>query len=83
MKKIILLFTFVIFTSAAFAQISFGPKIGYNTSKLSIDKSDIKSDLKSSFQFGAFLRLGTKIYVQPEVNWVTEGGIFKPSSLSF
>ncbi len=81
MKKIILLFTLVVFSSTAFSQISFGPKIGYNTSKLSTDKSDIKSDLQNSFQFGAFLRLGTKIYVQPEINWVTEGGIFKPISL--
>ena len=77
MKKIILFFTLVFFTTTVFSQISFGPKIGYNTSKLSIDKSDIKSDLRSSFQFGAFLRLGTKIYVQPEINWVTEGGVFK------
>jgi len=77
MKKIILLFAITFLASTAFSQISFGPKIGYNTSKLSTDKSDIKSDLQSSFQFGAFLRLGTKIYVQPEINWVTEGGIFK------
>jgi len=77
MKKIILLFAITFIASTAFTQISLGPKIGYNTSKLSTDKSDIKSDLQSSFQFGAFLRLGTKIYVQPEINWVTEGGTFK------
>ena len=81
MKKIILIFAITLFATTAFSQISFGPKIGYNTSKLSIDKSDIKTDLKSSFQFGVFLRLGTKIYVQPEINWVTEGGVFKPISL--
>jgi hypothetical protein len=81
MKKLILIFAITFIASTAFSQISFGPKIGYTTSKLSIDKSNIKSDLKSSFQFGAFLRLGTKIYVQPEINWVTEGGVFKPISL--
>ena len=81
MKKLILIFAISFIASTAFSQISFGPKIGYTTSKLSIDKSNIKSDLKSSFQFGAFLRLGTKIYVQPEINWVTEGGVFKPISL--
>lgn len=77
MKKIILLFAITFLASTAFSQISFGPKIGYNTSKLSTDQSNIKSDLQSSFQFGLFLRLGTKIYVQPEINWVTEGGVFK------
>ncbi len=81
MKKIILILAITFFATTAFSQISFGPKIGYNTSKLSTDKSDIKSDLRSGFQFGAFLRLGTKIYVQPEINWVTEGGVFKPISL--
>ncbi len=81
MKKFILILTVTFIATTAFSQISFGPKIGYNTSKLSVDKSDIKSDLRSSFQFGAFLRLGTKIYVQPEINWVTEGGVFKPISL--
>lgn len=77
MKKIILILTITFFATTAFSQITFGPKIGYNTSKLSTDKSDIKSDLRNSFQFGAFLRLGTKIYVQPEINWITEGGVFK------
>ncbi len=81
MKKLILILAITFIATTSFSQISFGPKIGYTTSKLSIDKSDIKSDLKSSFQFGAFLRLGTKIYVQPEINWVTEGGVFKPISL--
>ena len=81
MKKITLLIAITLLASTAFSQISFGPKIGYNTSKLSTDKSNIKSDLQSSFQFGLFLRLGTKIYVQPEINWVTEGGVFKPITL--
>lgn len=83
MKKIILLATIVFLTSTAFTQISFGPKIGYYTSDLSVDKSTIKSDLKSSFQFGAFLRLGTKIYVQPEIIWATEGAVFKDVGIGF
>lgn len=83
MKKIILLATIVFLTSTAFTQISFGPKIGYYTSDLSVDKSTIKSELKSSFQFGAFLRLGTKIYVQPEIIWATEGAVFKEDGFGF
>jgi len=77
MKRIILILAAVIITSTAFSQLTFGPKIGYNTAKLSLDRSDINSDLKNNFQFGVFLRIGKKIYIQPEVNWLTQGSIFK------
>lgn len=80
MKKIVLLLAFFVAANITFAQLHFGPKIGYNTSKLSVDKTDISSGLKNSFQFGAFVRLGgsgeSKIYLQPEVNFLTQGGIF-------
>ena len=82
MKKIILLLAFFVAANITFAQLHFGPKIGYNTSKLSIDRSDIKTDLKNSFQFGVFVRLGDKIYVQPEVNFLTQGGIFKTPEIT-
>ncbi len=81
MKKILFAFTFVLMASALSAQISLGPKIGYTTSKLSVDKSDINSDLKSSFIYGAFVRLGDKWYVQPEINFYTSGGVFKSPTL--
>lgn len=77
MKKVIILLLALGLNGAIFAQIpafSIGPKIGYNTSKLSTDASDISSSLNSNFQFGAFVRLGNKIYIQPEVNYVTKGG---------
>ena len=60
-----------------FAQIpgfTIGPKIGFNTTKLSTDTDSITSKLKSNFQFGAFVRLGNKLFVQPEINYVTKGG---------
>lgn len=79
MKKNILLLLFTLLTGSVFSQFSFGPKIGYNSTKLSLDRSDISSELKNNFQFGLFLRIGTKIYVQPEVNWVSQGSIFKTS----
>ena len=81
MKKTVLLFIFFVAANVAFAQLHFGPKVGYNTSKLSIDKADINTDLKNSFQFGAFVRLGTKVYIQPEVNFLTQGGIFERPEL--
>lgn len=77
MKRILLFLVAIIITTTAFSQISFGPKIGYNTAKLSLDRNDINSELKNNFQFGVFLRLGQKIYVQPELNFLTQGSIFK------
>ncbi len=77
MKKLLLVVIAFLTVQVATAQFNFGIKIGYNTSKPSIDLSDIKTDLKNSFQFGLFARFGKKIYVQPELNWLTQGGIFK------
>lgn len=82
MKRLLLLVFVLSLGSGLMAQISLGPKIGYTTSKLSVDKSDITSSLKSGFLFGAFLRLGNKVYLQPEVNWYTTGAVFKQPSLS-
>jgi hypothetical protein len=85
MKRFTFVMILLLAAGFAFGQISLGPKIGFNTSKLTVDASDISSDLKNSFNFGVFLRVGKKIYLQPEVNWLTRGGVFKtpsPSSLS-
>ncbi len=57
-------------------------KIGYTTNKLSSDKSDITTDLKSNFLFGAFVRLGEKVYLQPEINYYTSGSVFRKPSVS-
>ncbi len=82
MKKGFLLLLFMSFGAICLAQINFGPKIGYNSTKLSLDRNDIESDLRNNFQFGAFLRIGKKIYVQPEINWVSQGSIYKSSDLN-
>lgn len=81
MKKLFLVIIMIIAVNVGFAQLTLGPKIGYNTSKLSIDKNDIKSDLKNSFQFGFFVRVGRDIYVQPEINFLTQGSVFKNPSI--
>jgi len=82
MKKITMLFVLMLAAGFAFSQISLGPKVGFNTSKLTTDTDEIQSDLANSFNFGVFLRLGKKIYVQPEVNWLTRGGVFKTPTAS-
>ena len=77
MRKLVLTFVLIFASSMIFAQFTLGPKIGYNTSKLSVDQSEIETSLKNSFQFGIFARIGKKLYLQPEVNWLTQGGVFK------
>jgi hypothetical protein len=77
MKKFSFLFVLLLAGSVAFGQFSIGPKIGYNTSTLTTDLDSISTDLSNNFHFGAFVRIGKKIYIQPEVNYLTSGGIFK------
>jgi hypothetical protein len=77
MKKVTFLFVLVFAASFAFGQFSIGPKIGYHTTELDTDLEHIKTDLKQTFHFGVFARIGRKIYLQPEVNWLTRGGVFE------
>lgn len=57
-KKSFLLISLALVTFSAFSQFTLGPKVGYSSSKLSLDRSDISSDLKNNFQFGIFMRIG-------------------------
>jgi hypothetical protein len=78
MRKSIFVLVFAMLTSVAFAQLSFGPKIGVNISKLSTDfdtiTSTISESAKAGFQIGAFVRFGTKTYIQPELLYSVRGG---------
>lgn len=77
MKRLAVLLIAIITSTTMFGQFHFGPQIGYSASKLSLNTDDITSDLSSNFMFGVFVRMGEKIYVQPEVNWMTSGSVFK------
>jgi hypothetical protein len=82
MKKIIVLFAVLAIWSFASAQsVNFGPKVGFTTAQLSTDLDDIKADFQTNFYAGVFLRMGKKAYLQPEVNFVTKGGIIKKTDL--
>jgi len=77
MKRLTVLVLALAFSSTMFGQFHFGPQIGYSASNISMNTSDIKNNLKSSFMFGVFVRMGDKVYLQPEVNWMTKGSVFK------
>lgn len=83
MKKIVLIISTLLFVTSIQAQLHFGPQIGFNASKLTLNVEDITTSLGSNFMFGAFVRIGKKIYVQPEVNWMTAGSVFKYPSITW
>lgn len=77
MKKLTLIISAVLIVSSMQAQLHFGPQIGFSSSTLTSNIDDIKTSVTNNFMFGAFVRFGEKIYVQPEVNWLTQGSVFK------
>lgn len=81
MKKVLLLFVALFVATAVNAQISpitFGPKVGYQTTKLSTSRESIKSDFKGNMAFGAFARLTIKDFVvQPELLYYKSGKIIE------
>lgn len=82
MKKILILIAALSIAGGSFAQFTFGPKVGYTTTTLSIDRSDISNSLNSGFLFGAFIRAGSKVYLQPEINLYTSGTSFSSENTS-
>ena len=85
MKKVFLLFAALFIATVANAQISpitFGPKVGYQTTKLSLDKNVIKSDFKGNMAFGVFARLTIKnVVLQPELLYYKSGKMFEVNAL--
>jgi len=77
MKRAILISMMLFLASVTFGQLTLGPKIGLTMSKLSTNFEDVKEEAKAGFQFGAFVRMGSKLYVQPEVIFASKGGIIK------
>ena len=77
MKKIVLFIAVLLMSGMSYGQFHIGPQIGYTGSTLSLDADDITNSLKSNLLIGVFARFGKKFYVQPEINWLTQGSVFK------
>lgn len=73
MKKLLFLLTALLITGAANAQFSFGPKIGVNLSQVTTNLNTINDEMKTGLQIGAFARIGSKVYFQPELLYSTGG----------
>ena len=83
-KTFILLAALIVLSGSAFAQgfdLSIGPKVGYQTAKLSYHKADIKSGFAEHFTLGVFARVEIgNLYVQPEVLWFKSSNVFDLST---
>lgn len=82
MKKTFLLLTaLIVMGGTAFAggglDFSIGPKVGYQTAKLSYQKDDIKAGFMNHFTVGVFGRFEIGgFYVQPEALWFMTSNAF-------
>ncbi|HSG68390.1 MAG TPA: porin family protein [Bacteroidales bacterium] len=74
MKKLLTLSAILLLATATFAQFTLGPKVGMTMSKLTTNKAEFKEELKTGWQAGVFVRFGKKLYIQPELMFVTKGG---------
>ena len=83
-KTFIILAALIVLSGSAFAQgfdLSIGPKVGYQTAKLSYHKADIKSGFAEHFTLGVFARVEIgNLYVQPEVLWFKSSNVFDLST---
>ena len=82
MKKITLIIAAFLISGSMFGQFHFGPQIGYSASNLTLNTDTISNSMKNNLLLGVFVRVGKKIYLQPEVNWMTQGSVFKYPSIA-
>ncbi len=84
-KTFLFLAVLLMMGSAAFAgggfDLAIGPKIGYQTAKLSYDKADIKAGFSNHFTAGVFGRVTVgRFYVQPEVLYFKTSNVFSATA---
>lgn len=79
MKKALLILSIICVSYFSNAQsFTFGPKIGLQTNKFTINKDELKTEAKAGFNVGAFARVGiSKFFVQPELYYAYQSGTYK------
>lgn len=70
---LVLLAAAVALPAAAPAQMAINPQIGLTLSRLSDDPGDFEQSARVGYQFGGFLRLGERTWLQPGLFWIRSG----------
>ena len=90
MKKLMLSFLLTLTTPLVFAQTTdeapifwFGPKVGVDLAKPTLEQNQIRSEVESNYQYGFFLQFGRKLYIQPELYYATQKEAVGTSSSNF
>lgn len=68
----------IFFSTGAIAQaipgFTFGPKAGASFSTFRSSQEQIENEIRNSMHFGVFARLGDRVYLQPELNFMNRVG---------
>ena len=86
MKNLLLVVLAITLGSTVGAQgvFSLGPKIGFNSNTITGNLESVNASIKNSLQIGAFVRAGSKVYFQPEINYqVVKGTLNQGSGSAF
>lgn len=80
MKKLLLVLAIVLFANVVRAEgfgFCLGPKVGYQTTKLSLEKAEIKKGFSDHLTIGVFGRITLNNFIiQPELLWFKSGQVF-------
>jgi hypothetical protein len=83
MKKIVFFLSLMFISSLAFSQLGLGIKGAFTMSQLSTDIDDYTNAMKAGYQFGAFVRIGDKLHLQPEAYFTAKSGELESESGNF
>ncbi|MCX6272988.1 MAG: outer membrane beta-barrel protein, partial [Bacteroidetes bacterium] len=65
-------------------EFTFGPTLGFNSSHMTTNQDSLMDEFRQGFEGGIFFRFyGDYLYAQPEILYVTKGGIFNTENESF
>jgi len=81
MKKTTLIIAVMFISILSFGQLGFGIKGAVTMSSLTTDFSDIKEAAKTGWQLGAFVRVGDKLHLQPEIYFTAKAGQLEYSGI--
>lgn len=85
MKKLFLIAVAMLAVGITNAQLipgfTIGPKVGASFSKFTTDVDELETEMKNTIHFGAFARIGKKVYFQPELLVNTRKGEMRNSNL--